>query len=119
MHNDLPFMPEKMKVNKVEKLVPNLNNKEKYVVHIRALDQALKHGLVLKKVLRVISFQQSAWLKVYINKNTDLRKKPTSNFEKDFFKLMNNSVFGKTMEDKRKHKDMQLVTDRNKVQGSW
>ena len=95
MHNDLPFMPEKMKINKVEKLVPNLCDKEKYVVHIRALDQALKHGLVLKKVHRVISFQQSAWLKVYIDKNTELRKKATSDFEKDFFKLMNNSVFGR------------------------
>ena len=90
MHNNLAFMPEKMKINKVEKLVPNLYNKEKYVVHIRALDQALKHGLVLKKVHRVISFQQSAWLKVYINKNTELRKKATeakNNFKKDFFKL--------------------------------
>ena len=81
------------------------------MVHIRALDQALKHGLVLKKVHRVISFQQSAWLKVYIDKNTELRKKATSNFEKNFFKLMNNSIFGKTMEDKRKHKDMQLVNN--------
>ena len=98
-----------MKINKVEKLVPNLNDKEKYVVHIRKLNQALKHGLVLKKVHRVISFHQSAWLKVYIDKNTELRKKATeagNNFEVDFFKLMNNSVFGKTMEDKRKHKDM-------------
>ena len=75
MHNNLPFMPQKMKINKVEKLVPNLYNKEKYVVHIRALNQALKHGLVLKKIHRVISFQQSAWLKVYIDKNSELRKK--------------------------------------------
>ena len=107
-------MPEKMKINKVEKLVPNLYNKEKNVVHIQALDQALKHSLVLKKVHRVIIFQQSASLKVYINKNTELTKKatkPKNNFEKDFFKLMNNSVFRKTIEDKRKHKDMRLVTD--------
>ena len=66
MHNNLPFMPEKIKINKVEKLIPNLCVKEKYVVHIRALNQALKHGLVLKKVHSVISFQQSPWLKVYI-----------------------------------------------------
>ena len=117
-HNNLPFMLEKMKINKVEKLIPNLYNNEKYIVHIRALDQALKHGLVLKKVYRVISFQQSAWLKDYIDKNTELRKEVSSDFEKDFFKLMNNSIFGKTMEDKRKHKDMKLVTERNKVQGT-
>ena len=62
-HNDLPFLAEKMKIHKVEKLVPNLRDKKKYVVHIRALDQALKHGLELKKVHRVIQFNQSAWLK--------------------------------------------------------
>ena len=83
-------------------------------MHIRALDQALKHGLVLKKVYRVISFQQSAWLNDYIDKNTELRKAASSNFEKDFFKLMNNNVFGKTMEDIRKHKDMRLVTDEDR-----
>ena len=107
-------MMEKMKINKVEKLVPNLYNKEKYVVHIPAFNQALKHGLVLKKVHRVISFQQSAWLKIYINKNTELRKKATkegNDFEKYFFKLMNNTVFRTNMEDKRKHKDMRLVND--------
>ena len=102
MHNNLPFMPEKMKIDEVEKLVANFYNKEKYVVHIQALDQALKHGLVLKKVHRMISFQQSALLKDNIDKNTDLRKKATSNFKRDFFKLMNNSVFGKTMENVRK-----------------
>ena len=113
-HNDLPFMPEKMEINKVEKLIPNLYNKEKYVVHIRKLNQDLKHGLVLKKVHRVISYRQSAWLKDYIDKNTKLRKESSSDFEKDFFKLMNNSVFGKTMENKRKHKDMRLVTDEDR-----
>ena len=70
LHNDLLFMCEKMKINKVEKLVPNLYDKKKYVIHIRALDQALKHGLILEKVHRVIEFNQSAWLKPYINFNT-------------------------------------------------
>ena len=65
-HNELPFLPERMKIGKVEKLVPNLNKKKKYVVHIRTLDQALKHGLVLKKVHRAIQFEQSAWLQPYI-----------------------------------------------------
>ena len=110
-HNDLPFMCEKMAINGVEKLVPNLYDKEKYVIHIRASDQALRHGLVLEKVHRVIEFNQSAWLKPYIDFNTELRTQAKNDFEKDFFKLMNNSVFGKTMENIRKHKDIKLVTN--------
>ena len=97
-------MPERMKIDKVEKLVPNLCNKEKYVVHIKVLDQALRHGLLLKKVYRVISFKQSSWLKVYIDKNTKLKKDAKNAFKKDFFKKMNNSVFGKTMENIRSHR---------------
>ena len=112
LHNDLPFVCEKMKINKVKKLVPNLYDKKKYVIHIRALDQALKHELILKKVHRVIEFNQSAWLKPYIDFNTEYRKKAKNDFEKDFFKLMNNSVFGKTMENIRKHKDIKLVTNK-------
>ena len=96
-HNDLLFMCKKRKINRVQKLVPNLYKKKKYVIHIAALDQALKHGLVLDKVHRVIEFDQSAWLVLYINFNTQLRMKAKNDFEKDFFKLMNNSVFGKTM----------------------
>ena len=110
-HNDLPFMCEKMKINKVEKLVPNLYDKEKYVIHLRALTQALEHGLVLENVHCVIEFNQSASLKPYIDFNTELRMKAKNNFEKDFFKLMNNAVFGKTMENIRKHKDIELVTN--------
>ena len=98
LHNDLPLMCEKIVINKVEKLVPNLYDKKNYVIHIRALDQALKHGLILEKVHRVIEFEQSAWLKPHIDFNTELRKKAKNNSEKDFFKLMNNSVFSKTME---------------------
>ena len=111
LHNDLQFMCEKMKINKVEKLVPNLYDKKKYVIHIRALDQALKHGLVHEKVHRVIEFNQSAWLKPYIDFNTELRKKAKNEFEKEFFKLMNNAVFGKTIGNIRKHKDDKLVTN--------
>ena len=95
LHNDLPFMCEKMKINKVEKLVPNLYDKKKYIIHIRALDQALKHGLVLEKVHRVIEFNQSVWLKPYIDFNTKLRTQAKNDFEKDFFKLMNNAEFGR------------------------
>ena len=110
LHSDSPFLPERMKINKCEKLVCNLYNKKKYVVHIRALKQALHHGLKLKKVHRIIEFNQEAWLKPYIDMNTELRKLANNDFEKDFYKLMNNSVFGKTMENVRKHRDIKLAT---------
>ena len=105
----MPFLPERMKIDKTQKLVCNLRDKKKYVVHISILKQALEHGLKLKKVHRVIEFNQEAWLKKYININTELRKKASNDFEKDFFKLMNNAVFGKTMENVRKHRDIKLV----------
>ena len=74
-HKDLPFLPKRKKVEKVEKLICSIEDKEKYVIHIRALKQALNHGLKLKKVHRIIQFKQKAWLKTYINMNTELRKK--------------------------------------------
>ena len=110
LHNDLPFLPERMKIKRVQKFVANLHDKTEYVIHMRNLKQALNHGLVLKKVNRVIKFNQNAWLKPYIDMNTDLRKKAENDFEKDFFKLMNNAVFGKTIENVRKHRDIKLVT---------
>ena len=113
-HNELPFLVEKIKIGREEKLAPNLKRKKRCVVHIKALDQALKHVLKLKKVHRVIKFQQSRWMKAYIMLNTRLRKEAKNEFEKDFFKLMNNSVFGKTMENIRNHKDMKLVTSDKK-----
>ena len=117
LHSDLPILSERMEVNKCKKLVCNLFNKKKYVVHINALKQALNHGLKLKKIHRVIEFNQEAWLKPYIDMNTELRKAAENDFEKDLFKLMNNSVFGKTMENIRKHRDMKLVTtDKKKKQ---
>ena len=99
-----------MEINKCKKLVCNLYNKKKYVVHINSLKQALNHGLKFKKIHRIIEFNQEAWLKPYIGLNTELRKFTRNNFEKDLFKLMNNSVFRKTMEDIRKHREIKLVT---------
>ena len=104
----MPFLPERMKIGKIQKLVCNLHDKKKYVVHISILKHSLNHGLKLKKVHRVIEINQEAWLKKYIDMNTELRKKASNDFEKDF-KLMNNAVFGKTMENVRKHRDIKLV----------
>ena len=109
LHSDLPFLPERMKIDKCSKLICNLYDKKYYVVHIRSLKQALNHGLILKKVHRVIQFNQDAWLKPYIDMNTELRKQAKNDFQKDYHKLMNNSVFEKTM-DVRKHRDIKLVT---------
>ena len=85
-------------------------NKENYVIHIEALKQALNHGLVLKRVHRVIKFYQEAWLKPYIDINIELRTDAKNEFEKDFFNLMNNSIFGKTMDSVRNHRDIKIVT---------
>ena len=118
LHSDLTFLPDRMKVNKDNKLVCNLNNKENYSIHILTLKKALNHGLKLTRVHSVISFRQELWLKSYIGLNTDLRKDADNDFEKDFYKLMNNSVFGKTMENVRNHRDIKLVTTddrRNKL----
>ena len=98
LHKDLPFLPERKKVERVEKLICSIEDKKKYVIHIK---QALNRRLKLKKVHRIIQFKQKAWLKIYIDMNTELRKNAKNEFEKNFFKLMNNSVFGKTMENVR------------------
>ena len=113
-HKDLPFLYERKKLEKVEKLFCSIEDKAKYVIHIRALKQSLNHGLILKSIHRVIQFNQEAWLKTYIDMNIKLRKKSKSEFEKDFFKLMNNSAFGKTMENVRKHRDIKLMTTEEK-----
>ena len=115
-HNDYPFCPERVKCkNGVEKLIPNLRDKTKYIIHYKNLIQCLKAGMKLKKIYRGIKFIESDWMKPYIEKNTNLRTKAKNNFEKDFFKLMNNSVFGKTMENIRNRVDVKLVNTKEKL----
>ena len=114
-HNDYPLAPENIKVNGVEKLVCHFKPRKNYVVHYRNIRQYLEMGMKITAVHRGISFYQSPWMEPYIRKNTELRKKASNSFEKDFFKLMNNSVFGKTIENIRKRQNIELVDDRRKA----
>jgi hypothetical protein len=127
-HNAYPLAPERMVVQRrwmsdyqhnllgvgvapteVEKLVPNLHNKKRYVLHYRNLQLYISLGLKLTKIHRALRFEQSPWMEPYIRMNTGLRKQATSDFEKDLYKLMNNSVFGKTMENLRRRVNVKLV----------
>ena len=111
-HNDYPLAPEKIKIDKIDKLICSFLPKKHYVLHYKNLKQYLQEGMMLKKVQRGIKFKQSPWMDPYIRKNTDLRKEAKNAFEKDFFKLMNNSVFSKTIENIRKRQNVILVDDR-------
>ena len=130
-HNDYPLAPEKMAIKldqmseyqrrlmpdldltmpNTEKLVLTLEDKEKYVVHYKNLQFYLNLGMRLKKVHRMIEFDQEPWMEPYIRMNTEFRKQAKSDFESDFYKLMNNSVFGKTMENLRNCMDVKIARD--------
>lgn len=124
-HNDLPFLPENLvpptSKFKNKKLIANLSDKQRYVIHYRNLKQALRNGLKIIRIHRVLEFKQSNWLQKYIDLNTCYRQQATDDFNKDFFKLMNNSIFGKTMENVDKRVDVKLIThweDRGKRRGA-
>ena len=139
LHKDYPLAPEIMSVSEdmlskhqkelhykyygkeakdedTKKLILSLMDKKKYVLHISALKFYLQHGLKLKKIHRIISFKQSNFLKPYIDFNTEKRKQSKTDFEKDLFKLMNNAVYGKTMEDVRKHTEFDLISTPERFQ---
>ena len=114
-HNDYPLAPELMKVGGVEKLICHFKPRKNYVVHYQTLKQCLELGMKISAVHSGISFKQDNWMEPYIRKNTELRKCASNSFEKDFFKLMNNSVFGKTIENIRKRQNVELVDNRKKA----
>ena len=116
LHNDYPLCPERVECDKgVKKLIPNLRHKNNYVIHYKTLMQSLRLGMNLKKIHRGIKFVESDFIKKYIDKNTNLRAEAKNSFEKDFFKLMNNSIFGKTMENIRNRVDVRLINSDKKL----
>ena len=113
LHSDYPLAPERLKIGNVEKLVPNLHDKKKYIIHHCNLKLYEELGLKITKIHRGIKFREEPWM---IELNTKLRANGKNDFEKDFFKLMNNSVFGKTMENIRNRVDVKLVNERKNAE---
>ena len=116
LHNDYSLAPERLKIGNIEKLIPNLWDKEKYIVHHENLKLYEELGLKISLIHRGIKLREEPWMRAYIELNTRLRTEAKNDFEKDFFKLMNNSVFGKTMENIRNRVDVKLVSDRKKAE---
>jgi hypothetical protein len=134
-HNNFPFFPEHKVIDstmlsdyqkrlmdkqlgntaKAPKLIASLEDKNKIVIDYRNLKQALKYGLRIKKIYKVLKYDQKTWLKPYIDMNTLLRQNAKSIFEQNFFKLMNNSVYGKTIENVMKRQDIKFLVERKKA----
>ncbi|PFX17605.1 hypothetical protein AWC38_SpisGene18061 [Stylophora pistillata] len=113
--NDYPLAPENLLIEKVKKLVCTFYGKKKYIIHHETLKLYRSLGIEIGKIHRIIRFEESPWMKKYIDLNTELRAKADNDFEKDFFKLMNNSVYGKTMENIRNRVDVRLVNSEDKA----
>ena len=111
LHNNFPLAPERLITNRVEKLIKNLNDEEKYILSHRTLKQYLNLGSRIKKIHRRISFKKEPWLKKHIKLNTKLYTNTKNESEKEFLKLMNTAVFGKTMENIRNHVDVKLINN--------
>lgn len=137
-HNDYPLAPEKLVIDddelspyqqqlllklkdsgqtrvKSEKLIPNLRNKQRYVVHYKNLVYYMEKGLVVEKVHRALEFDEKPWIEPYVMLCTSKRQQARSAFEKDFWKLLVNSLFGKSIENKRKYSQIKVIMDKKKL----